>query len=111
MLKISLKRVFALRGIEKPSGFMFKNGINRQTTYNLLRQETSVVKIEHIELLCRLLKCTPNDLFEWEDDAKPLSANHPLSDLKRTQTIQSIKETIKDVPLAEMERLAGARGE
>jgi DNA-binding Xre family transcriptional regulator len=105
MLALNLKRVFALRGIEKPSGFMFKHGINRQTTYNLLRQETSVVKIEHIELLCRLLKCTPNDLFEWEGGADSLSANHPLNDLKRNQTVQSIKEMIKDIPLEKMENL------
>lgn len=89
---------------------MVNNGINRQTTNNLLKQTTSVVKLDHIQLLCRILNCTPNDLFEWEDDAaNPLPATHSLNDLKRTMTAQNILQMAKDVPLNEVERLIDAR--
>jgi DNA-binding Xre family transcriptional regulator len=105
MLIFNLKRVFALRAIDKPSGFMFRHGISRQTTYNLLNQETSVVKIEHIEILCRQLNCTPNDLFEWQGGANSLPENHSLNDLKRNQDAQGIKEMVRDIPLEKMESL------
>ncbi len=42
MLYLKLQRVFALRGIDNPAFFMVSNGINRQTTNNLLKQDTSV---------------------------------------------------------------------
>lgn len=64
------------------------------------------MKIEHIELICRLLNCHPSDLFEYHpNSAAPLSENHPLNDLKRTETAQTIFDTVKDIPLGEMERL------
>jgi DNA-binding Xre family transcriptional regulator len=106
MLVFNLKRVLALRGIEKPAAFMLKNGINRQTANNLLYQRTSVVKIEHVEMFCRELNCTPNDLFEWRSGgANALPESHSLNHLKRNQTAQSIREMIKDVPLEKVESL------
>lgn len=109
MLTVNLKRVFALRGVERPAAFMLKHGINRQTANNLLNQQTSVVKIEHIEMLCRLLNCTPNDLFEWDDTANSLPATHSLNDLKRTMSAKNILQTAKDIPLGEVERLIDER--
>lgn len=104
MLSFNLKRVFALRGIENPAAFMVEAGIVRQTTNNLLRQETSLVKIEHLELLCRLLNCTPNDFFEWHDD-KSLPEKHSLNTLKRSRSAQSIQSMIQELPLGEVEKM------
>ncbi len=111
MLNFNPGRVLALRGIENPAAFMCKQGINRQTVNNLLKQQTSVVKIEHIEMLCRLLNCTPNDLFEWRGGANALPESHSLNNLRRNQTAQSIKEKVIDVPLEEMEKLINGRTE
>jgi len=109
MLTFNPRRVFALRGIENPLTFMLKHGIIRQTANNLLNQQTSMVKIEHLETICRLLNCTPNDLFEWHADANALAASHALNDLKRSQTVQGIKEMVKDIPLEKVEGLLDAQ--
>jgi DNA-binding Xre family transcriptional regulator len=105
MLVLNLKRVFAIRAVEKPSGFMVKRGISRQTTYNLLNQESSLVRIEHIGILCRELNCTPNDLFEWEGGANSLPETHSLNALRRTQNARGIKEMMRELPLEKVESL------
>ena len=105
MLTFNLKRVFALRGITDPIPFMIEAGIIRQTANNLFKQQTSIVKIEHLDVLCRLLNCTPNDFFEWQGGASSLSESHSLNSLRRTQTAQTIKEMVKDIPLGKVEKL------
>lgn len=108
MLIFNPNRVFALRGVENPAGFLVKHGVIRQTANNLTGQRAAMVKIEHVELICRLLNCHPSDLFEWHPtSAAPLPENHSLNDLKRAATAKSIFDTVKDIPLDEMERLVG----
>ena len=110
MLKLNLKRVFALRGIDKPVAFMIEAGIIRATAGNLVKQHASGVKIEHLEILCRLLNCTPNDFFEWQaDGADALPEKHSLNNLKRAQTAQGIMNLVKDLPLEKVEEMIGGQ--
>lgn len=41
-----------------------------QNFNNMLNNKTKSIKYENIELLCELLDCTPNDLFEKVEDKK-----------------------------------------
>jgi len=110
MLRFNPKRVFALRGIENPVTVMLEAGIIRNTVNNLLRQQTSVVKIEHVEILCRLLNCTPNDLYEWHPTgADALPETHSLNALKRKKTVQDINALVKEIPLEKVEELIGGQ--
>ena len=110
MLRFNLKRVFALRGVDNPVAFMIEAGMIRQTANNLLKQQTSIVKIEHLELLCRKLNCTPNDFFEWQPDAaNALPEKHSLNSLKRSLPAQGIINLVKDIPLEKMEELIGGQ--
>lgn len=34
----------------------------------LINNETKMIKLENIEVLCQILECTPNDLFTITDD-------------------------------------------
>lgn len=51
-----------------------KYWLNKQlgTSYNnfikLVNNETKMIKLENIEVLCQILECTPNDLFTITDD-------------------------------------------
>jgi DNA-binding Xre family transcriptional regulator len=64
MLTLNLSRVFALRGIEKPYTELVKCGISRPTAHNLLSLRVTSIKYSHLEKICELLNCEPNDLFE-----------------------------------------------
>lgn len=106
MLTFNIRRVFTLRGIENPLVFMMKNGFIRPTASGLLNRRAAGIKFEHLERLCALLNCTPNDFFEWRTDAKTaLAENHPLQTLKRAETVQKFTELLKDIPMEKMEKI------
>ena len=35
---------------------------------NMIHNRTKMIRFETIETLCQVLECTPNDLFDMEDD-------------------------------------------
>lgn len=43
-------------------------GMSYQNFHKMIHQETQSIRYENIETICRLLECTPNDLFEITDD-------------------------------------------
>lgn len=100
MLIFKLSRIFALRGIDKPFAFLVRHGLLRATASNLVNDRVLNVKVAHLEIVCRALNCTPNDLFEWKpDEAKPLPENHSLNSLKREKPAARISQIVKDIPV------------
>lgn len=74
MLYLNVKRVMHLRGIENHNQFIIKLGFAPATARKMLRGEHWRIDVAHIERLCLALKCTPNDLLEWqppENNANP----------------------------------------
>jgi len=104
MLIFNVKRVLDLRGIDKPYAFLHHNGFVRSTSGNLVNGNVWEIKLRHIEKLCLLLNCTPNDLFEWraDKDAPPVSETHALKSLKREKDVPRISEIVKDMPIEKM---------
>jgi len=106
MLKLNPRRVFRLRGINNDMTFMMKNGFIRSTASNLLNGNTQYVKDEHLEKLCLLLHCTPNDLFDWKPDKNALTPDdHPIQALKRGDAPKYITEIVKDLPLDKLDQV------
>jgi len=79
MLKLNLQKLFRLHGIQNPGNYLFSRGIsNRGTAYNLAGGKVKYPNTTHIEALCKIFDCTPNDLFEWtprNEDEKQLRLN------------------------------------
>ena len=106
MLTFNPRRVFRLRGINNDLTFMMKNGFIRSTASNLLNGYTRYVKDEHLEKLCLLLHCTPNDLFDWTPAANTLTAeDHPLQTLKRGDAPKNIADIVKNIPLDKLDKV------
>ena len=108
MLIFRLKRMFALRGIDKPHKTLVKAGISPSTATQLLNYHRENLNIEHLAKLCVLLNCTPNDLFEWRaSDKQPISETHALNSLQRTEKpLQPLSEIIKDIPVEKLSQIA-----
>ena len=108
MIFLNVKRLMDLRGIEKPYTFLHRNGFVRATSRTIANGNALEIKLEHIERLCVLLNCSPNDLFEWRPgkDAPPISETHPLRALKREKEVQNISEIVKDMPIEKMEEIS-----
>ena len=83
MLTLNLAPIFKARGIQRPQSFLVKAGISQKTANNIVKNTTRIFRLDHIELLCNLLICEPNDLLLWvPDKASTDTPNHPLNKLK-----------------------------
>ena len=103
MLVFNPQRMFDLRKIDKPYSMLVKNGFAKSSASNLLNYYSRRVTVEHIEKLCLILNCTPNDLFEWRGKTdESLTENHPLNSLKRSDKSESLTELIKKIPVEKL---------
>lgn len=105
MLTLNLTPIFTLRGIEKPFSFLVKNGFSRHAANLLINANTRTYRLDHVERLCELLVCEPNDLLLWTPDRdKKYPENLPLSKLIVKQE-GNLKETLTHMPLSELKVL------
>ena len=105
MLFINLHPIFKARGIEKPYTFLVKAGISPSSANKLLKYNTFVFRLDHIELLCRVLICEPNDLLIWKPDpAHNLDKNHPLYKLIGQETTEDLQETLSKMSYKELKQ-------
>ena len=104
MLTIKIAHVLNTRGIENHFTFLVKSGFNNHTAHNLLSSKTRSFRLDHIEMLCRILVCEPNDLVSYTPSAKyPLPDNHPLNNLiKNDENSISFKNTLRHLPYKEL---------
>jgi len=107
MLTLNLTPIFKARGIERPYTFLVKAGLSPHTATIIIHNSTSVFRLNHIELLCEKLNCTPNDILVWTPNKnQKLSDNHPLTQLKKNDTNYDIHETLKTIPLEQLKEIA-----
>lgn len=108
MIKINLNYIFTARGIKKPYSFLTDLGFSHSVAHRFANGKASGIKTYQMELLCRALYCTPNDLIEYTHEGQPLPDDHPLHSLKRdSKDFQSL-ELIRKLPLEKMEQFREA---
>ncbi len=103
MLKLNLRTILKARGIIYPFKYLVNEGITSRAASDLLNNKSGTVKIKNIEIICRLLHCTPNDIFSWSPSKNyDLPNTHPLQKLKEKDIDFDLKETIKTIPLDQL---------
>jgi DNA-binding Xre family transcriptional regulator len=106
MLSFNIKAIMKARGVEKHLAFLLKSGLSRTTATRLLNGELTEPKLEHIEKLCIILICEPNDLFVWKQNKDQIiDENHPIFKLKSTEMETDLIETIRSIPYSELKDL------
>ena len=99
MLIFNPRRIFGLRGIDRPNHFLVKNGYTAMIASRLLAPTLSSLKVRSIGRLCELLNCTPNDLFDWRPQpGTTMPENHALKALVRDESMRSFHDLLKDLP-------------
>lgn len=107
MLKLNINRLLATHYIKTPVGHLMKYRIGRNTTYRLLNNKFSALRISHIERLCYAFKCTPNDLFEWiPPEGEAHVEENPLRELIRKDE-ESIRSMLAKLSQSELEMISG----
>ena len=103
MLSYNLKAIFKARQIERPYSFLVKAGISPNSATRILNGDTKIIRLDHIEKICELLCCDPNDLFVYQPKANyPLRDNHPLLKLKPKEQELAWLEELKNMPLSSL---------
>lgn len=98
MLIFNPRRMFGLRGIERPNNFLVRNGFTSMIASRLLAAGLANIKVSNMGRLCELLNCTPNDLFDWRPSADAaLPDNHALKALVRNEA-RPLADLLKDLP-------------
>ena len=68
-MEIKIKKILEEKG--KTIYWLSKEvGITHYNLSKLVKNETTSIKFEHIEKICKALNCTPNDILGWDDNKK-----------------------------------------
>jgi DNA-binding Xre family transcriptional regulator len=104
MIVINVKQLCKLRGIKHPHVALKKAGISHYIASEYLSGKKSTFVTGHIEKLCKLLRCTPNDLFKWvPDQAADDYAENPLQAIRQQPTFD-LEDKLKTMSLDEIKK-------
>lgn len=107
MLEFNIRRVLAIRKIERALDFMTKNGFTRASAVNIYSFRVTNIKVKNLEKLCLALNCTPNDFFQWRDHEgeAPLPKNHALNAVRRNEKLLGINKLMEEIPLEKLDNI------
>lgn len=106
MLSIQLKNLFALRGIRHPYGWLVKNGMPVVAARHFAAGTYRHAPLQHLEKLCLLLRCTPNEIFAWQPAPGTDATHQPLSALIPTPADrESLLEVLDSLSIEELRKL------
>jgi len=107
MLTFDLKPIFKLRAIQNPYAFLVKAGISPQAATKIINFQMRVLRLDHVEIICDKLNCTPNDLLNWipyKDVSLP--ETHSLNKLIRDKNSFHLQDTLKTMTIEQLNEIA-----
>lgn len=106
MLHYNFTKIFRLREIENPYPHLRKQGFSHNISHRISKNKINSFSLEHLEKICKLLGCTPNDLLEWTPEkGEELLANHPLAALKQELKGVNLLGFLRTMPLHQLSEL------
>lgn len=103
MIRYNFDRIFKARGVERPFSFLRQVGFSDNFATKIKQNKVKRINLEEIERLCVVLKCTPNDFFEWiPNSGDQIGENHPLNEIRRSDKVINIMKTLNSVPLGQL---------
>ncbi|MGL1888689.1 MAG: helix-turn-helix transcriptional regulator [Reichenbachiella sp.] len=105
MLKLNISYLTSLRSIKRTFTYLLDLGLSRSVAQRVSSGEAKVVNLAHLTKLCLALRCTPNDLLEWQGDPNAMDQHHPLRALINDKGRLENVSKIKNMSLEKLERL------
>ena len=106
MLRLNLDRIFKVKGITKTNQYLIRLGNSVGYASQLVNDKSVSIRFDKLEMLCKAFNCTPNDLFDYKDDAKkPLPEDHALHSISKKDTIGEVNKLLNDLPMEKIEEL------
>ncbi len=107
MIKLRIAALCEERLIAHSWTALTEAGISEEKTKQYLAGTTNRIMLEDIEILCNLLHCTPNELFEWIPDNK--SQDYPENPLKAIakKPVYNLQDILNGMTIAEVRARLG----
>lgn len=93
------------RGVKHPLSWLRKLGISPYRCQKLMQGEPIQLKLQQLTLLCRFLRCTPNDLLCWQQEEEALPQQHPLLQLLPRDSKPPVAERLKRLSPAQLQQI------
>lgn len=107
MLTYNLKYLLKARGIKNPYTQFVKWGISRNVAHKLLANDSYVLRLDHVEILCKNLVCTPNDLLRYIPTTKPNPHSPvPLDTLIYREEDLNVHDQINQLDINQLKEVA-----
>ncbi|MCV9388249.1 helix-turn-helix domain-containing protein [Reichenbachiella ulvae] len=103
MLKLKIDHVAQLRGIRRTYSYLTKLGMSHGIAQRLSSGNVKNIHLKHLENLCKTLRCTPNDILDWQGE--DLDREHPLLELRKDPKALKSLEKLRQMPLDKLEKL------
>lgn len=113
MLKLNIKQVCAIRDIATPLKALTQAGISPQVAKRYLSGANKPhIQIAHLEAMCKLLNCTPNDLFIWQPGKADVNIKdtHALKELL-PKTMAYPHDKLGTMSMEELRKFLGGAGQ
>lgn len=95
-----------LKGIKPNSNQLANMGMSRSTAYKLINDEAKSITLRQMEILCRHLNCTPNELFSYkEEKGKKLPTDHELNKIAHTEHVFNPAALLRSVPTDKLKEI------
>lgn len=107
MLYLNVTEICKARQIDRPYSFLVKAGISPHSANDIVNGYSRALRLDHIEKLCEILHCEPNDLLVYKPNGtNKLAESHPLNKLLPKTTDFDWNHTIKTIPLERLKEVA-----
>lgn len=106
-MRLNIENLLEHRGINQPYKFFTKRGFKVHTVTKLLNPKTDRIQFKELSLLCKLLRCTPNDLLILDEKDKfYFNEGHPMLDVKPRVGIIDITDRLRMLPLDQVDEIS-----
>ena len=110
MLKLDIEHHASLRGFSDAAAFLRKQGYSHWKSHRLTRTLLTTINLAELEHLCKLLRCTPNDLLRWEPAKNERDIEtHPLKALSENRVDENLLSTLNYEQLRAIMKIAAEK--
>lgn len=103
MLTYNYRRVFSARGISQPYTFLRRAGFSNDLAYKISHNKAKNLRTYHLEKLCLILYCTPEDLMDWSPGVNSsIPKDHPIRRVTKYSNTLDI-HTLRTIPMDKLE--------
>lgn len=107
MLKLNIPRALVIKGITSSFTELKRMGFKHNKAFYLFKGNVQRLDLYDLEVICRELNCTPNDLLAWSpwEHDRGLEPGHELLSLRREQAAVGLVNLVKGLPVERMEEI------